>query len=251
MIETGQKAPSLHWQPPQGKQCLLVFLETDCPTCRLAVPYLNRLAAQTAEVFGISQDSETMTREFVSQTAAAFRIDVDSDLQLTRGYYPIAVPAFVLLGPDGYVKRANIGFDKDELNAIAMEMGCRPIAEPHDGAPQRKPGCSSRHLEPGAAIPSAEPLNFYAPTAARASLLDVVEDPYEYCIREFGCTLPVVPPTIERVERMMAGLNPSEVIGRIPPCYGEATVEKIAANAVMAGCEPRMMQVLLAVVRAA
>jgi hypothetical protein len=31
----------------------------------------------------------------------------------------------------------------------------------------------------------------------------------------------------------------------IPPCYGEATVEKIAGNAVMAGCEPPMMDVLL------
>jgi hypothetical protein len=251
MIEIGHKAPNPNWQPPQGKACLLVFLETDCPTCRLAVPYLNRLAQQTAEVLGISQDSETMTRQFVSQTSAAFRIDVDSDLRLSRVYDPIAVPAFVLVGPDGYVKRAQIGFDKDELNAIAAEMGCLPIAEAHDGAPQRKPGCSSRHLEPFAAIPSAEPLNLYAPTGARASLIDVAEDPYEYCIREFGDPLPVVPPTVERVERMMTGFNPSELIGRMPPCYGEATVEKIAANAVMAGCEPRMMQVLLPVVRAA
>jgi peroxiredoxin len=251
MIEIGHKAPNLNWQPAQGKPWLLVFLETDCPTCRLAVPYLNRLAEQTAEVLGLSQDSETMTRQFVSQTAAAFRIDVDSDLRLSRVYDPIAVPAFVLVGPDGYVKRAQIGFDKDELNAIATEMGCRPIAEPHDGAPQRKPGCSSRHLEPSVAIPSAEPLNLYAPTGMRASLLKVVEDAYEYCIREFGDPLPVVPPTVERVERMMAGFNPSEVIGRIPPCYGEATVEKIAANAVMAGCEPGIMQVLLPVVRAA
>jgi AhpC/TSA family protein len=236
---------------PTGKSRLLVFIETDCPTCRLAVPYLNRLAEQSAEVIGISQDSETMTRQFANQTSAVFRIEVDSEFRLSRAYDPVAVPAFVLVGPDGCVKRAQIGFDKDELNAIAAEMGCGRIAQPHDGAPHRKPGCSSRHLEPSASIPSAEPLNLYAPTGVRASRVDVFEDPYEFCAREFGDPLPVVPPTVERVERMMAGFDPVQVIGRVPPCYGEATVEKIAANAVMAGCEPGMMEVLLPVVRAA
>jgi hypothetical protein len=46
------------------------------------------------------------------------------------------------------------------------------------------------------------------------------------------------------------GLVPDHVIGRIPPNYGAATVEKIAANAVMAGCGPAMMPVLLTAVRA-
>jgi hypothetical protein len=46
-------------------------------------------------------------------------------------------------------------------------------------------------------------------------------------------------------------LPPESVVGRVPPCYGEATVEKIAANAVMAGCAPQLMRVLLPLVRAA
>jgi len=100
MIEIGHKAPHLNSRP-QGKSCLLVFIETDCPTCRLAVPYLNRLVEQTAEVVGISQDSATMTGQFASQTSAAFRIDVDSELRLSRAYDPVAVPAFVLVGSDG------------------------------------------------------------------------------------------------------------------------------------------------------
>jgi len=41
-----------------------------------------------------------------------------------------------------------------------------------------------------------------------------------------------------------------EIIARIPPNYGEATVEKIAANAVMAGCQPEMMRVLVPLIRA-
>ncbi len=47
-----------------------------------------------------------------------------------------------------------------------------------------------------------------------------------------------------------SGLAAETVIARIPPCYGEATVEKIAANAVMAGCVPEMMRVLIPLVRA-
>ena len=64
--------------------------------------------------------------------------------------------------------------------------------------------------------------------------------------------LPVVPPTRERVEEMLEGTarEPDEVVGVIPPRYGDATVEKIAINAVMAGCEPAYMPVLLAALEA-
>jgi hypothetical protein len=250
MIEAGQRAPHYSSLEPSGESHLLVFLETDCPTCRLAIPYLNRLAEQKARMTGISQDSEILTNEFVEQASVAFPIRVDVDLTLSRAYDPIAVPAFVLVGADGFVKRTQIGFDKDELNKIAAEMGRRPVADAHDGAPQRKPGCTSRHLELLDSSPPPKPLNLYAAVGNRASRIEVSEDPYEYCMREFGDPLPVIPPTLERVERMMAGRDPRQVLGMIPPCYGEATVEKIAANAVMAGCEPQMMDVLLPLVRA-
>lgn len=64
--------------------------------------------------------------------------------------------------------------------------------------------------------------------------------------------LPVVPPTAERVERMLEGTERSseESLGTIPPKYGSATAEKIAINAVMAGCEPDYMPVLIAAVKA-
>src|SRR5213594_3152249 len=212
MIEIGQKAPQYGLQFGPGEPCLLVFLETDCPTCRLTIPYLNRLAEQGAQLIGISQDSDALTRQFVEQTYAGFRIDIDSDLRLSRAYDPVAVPAFVLVGADGYVKRTQIGFDKDELNAVAEDMGRRPIADAHDGAPHRKPGCSSRHREPSGSGAAAEPLNVYGSIGTRASRIDVSEDPYDYCLREFGDPLPVIPPTVDRVERMMSGLDPAEII---------------------------------------
>jgi len=60
--------------------------------------------------------------------------------------------------------------------------------------------------------------------------------------------LPVVPPTRERVGRMLAGTRrgPDELLGEMPPNYGRLSVEKAAINAVMAGCRPEYLPVVLA-----
>lgn len=64
--------------------------------------------------------------------------------------------------------------------------------------------------------------------------------------------LPIVPPTPELVEAMLQGsdLEPDFVIANIDPMGGQATIEKIAINAVMAGCEPAHMPILVAAVEA-
>ena len=60
--------------------------------------------------------------------------------------------------------------------------------------------------------------------------------------------LPCVPPTHERVERMLSGTARArdEVLGLCPPMYKPVTVALVAANTVMAGCEPRHLRVVLA-----
>src|SRR5439155_14700699 len=84
-----------------------------------------------------------------------------------------------------------------------------------------------------------------------------VEDSLEavndwFCREKLSDGLPIVPPTAERVERMLDGTNrdPQEVIGSIPPKWAPATVEKIAINAVMAGCLPEYLPVVIAAVEA-
>ena len=64
--------------------------------------------------------------------------------------------------------------------------------------------------------------------------------------------LPVVPPSRERVERMLGGTtrDRQELVGEVAPNYGRATVEKVAINAVMAGCRPEYLPVVLAAVQA-
>jgi hypothetical protein len=64
--------------------------------------------------------------------------------------------------------------------------------------------------------------------------------------------LPVVPPTEPRILAMLAGTRreAGEAIGQVPPAGGQATVEKVAINAVMAGCLPEYLPVILAALEA-
>ena len=70
--------------------------------------------------------------------------------------------------------------------------------------------------------------------------------------RQWSDGMPIVPPTAQRVDRMMAAthLPPGHVVTRLAPAFGLATIERIAANAVMAGCDPQAMPVLLAAIDA-
>ena len=69
-----------------------------------------------------------------------------------------------------------------------------------------------------------------------------------YRERRWSDGLPVVPPTIERVERMLrhARRPREEVVARVAPGFGAATVERIAINAVLAGCDPEALPLLIA-----
>ncbi len=246
-----------------GKKALLVFFETDCPTCQLALPYLNSLDSNAVQVLGLSQDDETHTRAFVEQLNLKYPVNVDRGLKLTREFDPQSVPTMYLLDESGHVQSSLIGLDKAAMNTMAAALGQKTIAPLDDGTPAWKPGCGSRHLEPatqdghsGAGDVSEESANGpllrrIAEPASRITLRDD-EDPFEYCIQKFGDALPVIPPTEAKVSAMVtaSGLAAENVIARVPPVYGEATVEKIAANAVMAGCTPEMMRVLLPLVRA-
>lgn len=85
---------------------------------------------------------------------------------------------------------------------------------------------------------------------------EVAESPLElleYVMEQgWGDGLPVIPPTEERVAAMVeaSGRPPEESRGRIPHLFGDATIEKIAVNAAMAGCRPEYMPVLVAAVDA-
>ncbi|MCP3986600.1 MAG: hypothetical protein GY723_19625 [bacterium] len=80
------------------------------------------------------------------------------------------------------------------------------------------------------------------------------EEETQELLHTWGFTdgLPVVIPTRERVDRLCAGAQhyPMESLGNLAPREGTATVQKVAINAVMAGCLPEHMPVLEAAIGA-
>src|SRR5687767_5756615 len=78
---------------------------------------------------------------------------------------------------------------------------------------------------------------------------DAIEELYARGVTD---GLPVVPPTRARVGRAVAasGRDGAELVALVPPNYGKATVEKIAINAVMAGCRAEYVPTVIAAVEA-
>jgi hypothetical protein len=73
-----------------------------------------------------------------------------------------------------------------------------------------------------------------------------------YRERRWSDGLPIVPPTLERVERMLKATSRArdEVVAHVAPGYGAASIECIAINCVMAGCDPEYLPVLIAATEA-
>ena len=98
-----------------------------------------------------------------------------------------------------------------------------------------------------------------AGVTTRAAAIDIAHEPdfmtaFNRVCRERNWSdgLPVMPATREAVALMLAGTRrqPNEVVARLAPGFGAATVESIAINAVLAGCEPAYLPVLIAAVEA-
>jgi hypothetical protein len=89
-----------------------------------------------------------------------------------------------------------------------------------------------------------------------STTLSVAADPeafFDLAERQgWGDGLPLIAPTPERVQAMLDGVagSPEAVVGVVEPGRGEATLEKVAINAVMAGCRPEYFPVVVAAVEA-
>ena len=91
------------------------------------------------------------------------------------------------------------------------------------------------------------------PLSSRRVEVPAAEDAWEAMWdRGWSDGLPVVPPTEARVRRMLEGTQrrPGDVVAIVPPNLVECTVEKVAVNAVMAGCLPEYLPVVIAAVEA-
>jgi len=217
----------------------IIVAKRDCPTCTMLEPVYRELADSTTQIVIYSQDDPTFPESVGG---------VVDDCALERSYRlgVETVPTLILMKSGQEVART-VGWHQEEWRNLTG------ISSLGAGLPDYRPGCGSVSVEPGMAERLA--IRFGdVDIAARRIEIGPLEDEMEACFdRGWSDGLPVFPPTEIRLVRMLQGTTrpPDEVIGNIPPNLAPCTVEKVALNAVMAGCKPEYMPVVLAAVEAA
>ncbi len=216
---------------------LVAVVKRDCPTCVLTAPVLTELARLQPMVV-VTQDDPAFPDAVPTRLHDA-TLDVSHRLKIE------IVPTLIRMEAGREAARIH-GWDRAEWRRVAASDGIG------DDMPPFRPGCGAKNVEPGV----LERLKIrFGETGITARRIEIgaAEDEAEAMFeRGWSDGLPLVPPTEERVLRMLQGAarDPAEIVGLAPSDLAPATVEKIAINAVMAGCKPEYLPVVLAAVEA-
>jgi hypothetical protein len=216
---------------------VIAFVKRDCPTCELVEPILAAIAGKVPLTV-YSQDDPSFP-------AGIDAID-DTDLSVSWHHDIEAVPTLLRVESGREVERA-LGWHRGEWEALTGVQGLGP------GLPELRPGCGSLSVDPSRAPDLAVRFSG-SKLGSRRVEIATLEDEMQACIdRGWSDGLPVVPPTEARVLAMLEGTTrkPDELVAVVPPDLAPCTVEKVAINAVMAGCRPAYLPVVLAAVEAA
>jgi hypothetical protein len=217
---------------------LIAVVKRECPTCAMVQPVLVQLARDRTPFTVFTQDDPAFP-------AGVSGVVDDTDLAYSCHLNIEVVPTLLQVENGQEVKRI-YGWDREEWRSFTG------IANLGQDLPEQRPGCGARNLDPE--IADQLVLRYQrADLKTRKIELAAREDDMEACF-ERGWTdgLPVVPPTEDRVQRMLQGTRreSDEIVGIIPPDQAPCTVEKVAVNAVMAGCKPEYLPVVLTAVEA-
>ena len=217
---------------------LVAVVKRGCPTCELVVPVLSDLH-ERAGLTVITQDDP----EF---PATADWVRHDEDLALSWHHDIETVPTLLRV-VDGVEGRRAVGWSREEWEHLTEVDGLG------EGLPDWRPGCGSLSVDPAHADELSVRFSGSGLQSRRVELA-ALEDPWE-SMRDRGWSdgLPVVPPTEARVLRMLEGTTrgSSDLVAVVPPALVECSVEKVAVNAVMAGCAPEHLPVVIAALEAA
>ncbi|MCL6481665.1 MAG: TlpA family protein disulfide reductase [Firmicutes bacterium] len=160
-VAAGTKAPAFVLRGLDGREyalrealkhgpVLVAFFKVSCPTCQLALPFLNRLHegyGHAASLWGISQDEARDTEEFREEFGLDFPLLLDEEGYPVSNLYGLTnVPTLILIAPDGTATISFHGFVKAGLEQIAAELAqwtaSKPVTvfHPHELVPDFKPG---------------------------------------------------------------------------------------------------------------
>ena len=224
--------------PPTLPDGLVVVVKEECATCRLVVPVLHQLAGGPREITVYTQDDPAFPPGVLAHH--------DSDLAVSWHHEIETVPTLIRVEGGKEVGRT-IGWHREEWERVSEMTGLGPELPP------MRPGCGSLSVDPDLADTLHVRFTgskLHSRRIEIASLEDEMEALFD---RGWTDGLPVVPPTEARVLRMLEGTtrDPQGVVAVVPPDLVEVTVEKIAVNAVMAGCKPEHLPWVIACVEAA
>ncbi len=216
---------------------VVAFVKRDCPTCDLVAPVLAALNGKVPLTVYTQDDPE-----FPKGVDA---ID-DTDLSVSWHYDIEAVPTLLRVQSGEEVERV-LGWHREEWEALTGVEGL--------GAdlPDWRPGCGSLSVDPSRAHELNVRFTGSKLNARRIEIASLEDEQEAYFDRGFTDGLPIVPPTESRVIAMLEGTTraPDEVVAIVPPDLAPCTVEKVAINAVMAGCKPEYLPVVIAALEAA
>ena len=215
----------------------VIIVKRDCATCQMVVPVLHRLVTDL--------DITVYTQDDPSFPDGIDAIH-DEDLAVSWNHEIETVPTLIRVVDGAEIDRT-VGWSRDDWQRITG------IGDLGDDLPVMRPGCGSLSVDPDR-VDALRARFSGSPIRSRHVEFASAEDPFEAMFaRGWTDGLPVVPPTPERVLRMLTGTTraPDEVIAVAPPDLVELTVEKVAVNAVMAGCLPEYLPWVLAALEAA
>jgi hypothetical protein len=217
---------------------LVAIVKRECPTCQLVAPVLADLSDGDIQLTVYSQDDPMFPD--------AVKVVDDTDLEVSFALDVETVPTLLRV-EGGAISARTEGWLRSDWESLT---GRAPLGS---GLPEYRPGCGSRTLDPDVAAARDAAAGATRLRSRRIELGDREDDAEAAFERGWSDGLPVVPPTPERVARMLAGTtrDAAEVVAVVPPDLVECTVEKVATNAVMAGCKPEYLPVVLATVEAA
>ena len=215
----------------------VAIVKRDCPTCLLVAPVLADLASRgTLSVF--SQDDP----EFPE----GLPVHDERDLALSYHHDIESVPTLLRVEEGREVERTE-GWHRGDWEKLTGVTGLGVQL------PDWRPGCGSLSQLPERRAELRERFESAALQARRVPLAPL-EDEYEALFeRGWSDGLPMVPPTPGRVLQMLEGSTrkPDEIVAVVPPDLVPCSVEKVAINAVMAGCRPEYLPVILGALEAA